>query len=237
MSTPALVTLQLWGVPGRAVPRALVRMATDRRRLRGVPGLRFAKLLGTGSGETFGLADADARHWALLTTWEDEAAADAFEQGPVSRGWESLAEERWTARLVPISSRGSWSRQAPFGPAAAERRPDEDGGRVAALTRARLVPRRAATFWRSVPPVSAALHASPGLRFAVGVGEAPVGLQGTFSVWDSAASLRAFAYRGVAHQRVIADTTRLGWYAEELFARFGVLSAAGTYRGLDPLGP
>jgi hypothetical protein len=64
---------------------------------------------------------------------------------------------------------------------------------VAAVTRARLRPSRARSFWRAVPAVSADLAAQPGLRLAVGIGEAPMGLQGTFSVWESAAALRRFA--------------------------------------------
>jgi hypothetical protein len=97
------------------------------------------------------------------------------------------------------------------------------------------VPRTALRFWRAVPPVSADLHAGPGLRFALGVGEAPIGLQGTFSVWDSVDALNAFAYGRPAHAEAIRRTATEGWYAEELFARFAVLSAAGTVRGRDPL--
>ena len=37
-----------------------------------------------------------------------------------------------------------------------------------------------------------------------------------------------------AHARVVADTTRLGWYVEELFARFAVLDATGTLGGAEP---
>ena len=40
MTTP-LVTLHLWRVSPRDVPRALVRMATDRSRARKTPGVRF----------------------------------------------------------------------------------------------------------------------------------------------------------------------------------------------------
>jgi hypothetical protein len=87
-----------------------------------------------------------------------------------------------------------------------------------------------------VPPVSADLHAAPGLRLALGIGEAPLGLQGTFSVWDSLSALNAFAYRRAPHAAVIERTQREGWYAEELFARFAVLSTAGTLDGADPLG-
>jgi hypothetical protein len=92
-------------------------------------------------------------------------------------------------------------------------------------------------FWRAVPPVSGDLHAGPGLRFALGIGEAPIGLQGTFSVWNSARALNEFAYGRPAHVAVVRRTAEEGWYAEELFARFAVLSAAGTVGGRDPLAP
>ncbi|MGY1618791.1 monooxygenase [Geodermatophilus sp. SYSU D00691] len=231
MSGDPVVTLHVWGVPGRAVPAAVARMATDRRPLRRSPGLRFAKLLGTGSGRTFTVRDADPRRWAVLAVWDDDAAADAFDRGRTVAGWLRLADEQWRARLRPLAARGRWSRREPFG----SPRPRRWDGPVAAVTRARLVPRKAVTFWRAVPPVATDLHAGPGLRFALGIGEAPLGLQGTFSVWESAAALNAFAYDRPAHAAAVAATAREGWYAEELFARFALLDAAGTVGGRDPL--
>jgi hypothetical protein len=228
-------TLHLWRVPATAVPQAALRLALDRSALRHTPGLVFWKLLGTGDARTFAARDADPRTWALLGVWEDAGALAAFERrSPVSAAWRRLAVERWRADLRLVAARGRWSGCAPFGPAGGVAPP---GRPVAALTRARLVPRRAAAFWRAVPPVTADLHRHPGLLFAVGVGEAPVGFQGTFSVWESAAAMRAFAYRGAAHRRVIAETAALGWYAEELFARFAVMQTTGTVRGHDPLQP
>jgi hypothetical protein len=227
-----IATLHVWGVPGRSVPAALVRMAADRRALRRTPGLRFAKLLGTGSGRTFTVRDADPRRWAVLAVWDDARAADAFEGGDVVRRWQRIADEQWTARLRPLAARGEWYRQEPFG----RPWPRRWNGPVAAVTRARLVPRKALAFWRAVPPVSADLHDSPGLRFALGIGEAPLGLQGTFSVWDSAAALNSFAYDRAPHAAVVTRTAQEGWYAEELFARLALLSAEGTVGGRDPLG-
>ncbi len=232
MSAPPLVTLHLWGVPARAVPRAVLHMAADRRPLARTPGLRFAKLLGTGSGRTFTVRDADPRRWGLLAVWDDDAAATAFASGPLPAGWRRFADEEWTATLRPLASRGLWSRQEPFG----RPWPQRWDGPVVALTRARLVPRKALTFWRAVPPVSADLHESPGLRFALGIGEAPIGLQGTFSVGDSSAALNSFAYDRAPHAAVVTRTAQEGWYAEELFARLGLLSAEGTVGGRDPLG-
>ena len=228
---PGLVTLHLWGVPGRAVPRAVLHMAADRGPVRRSRGLRFAKLLGTGSGRTFTPHDADLRRWGLLAVWDDASAADAFDLGGVVGTWRRFASEEWVARLRPLASRGLWSRQEPFGRPS----PGPWAGPVAAVTRARLVLRRAPGFWRAVPAVSADLHQAPGLRLALGIGEAPLGLQGTFSVWSSSADLNAFAYGRAAHTAVVERTERERWYAEELFARFAVLSTSGTLDGADPL--
>src|SRR3712207_7693200 len=57
-------------------------------------GLRFAKLLGTGSGRNFTVRDADPRRWALLAVWDDERAAAAFETGDVVARWRRIADEQ-----------------------------------------------------------------------------------------------------------------------------------------------
>ena len=228
---PPLVTLHLWRVPARRVPAALLRMATDRTAVRRTPGVRFAKLLGTGDGRRFTPRDADPTRWALLTCWADPDQAARFEAGPVVRGWRRLADEQFRAELQPVAARGSWSGRRPFGDPV----PQRTTGPVAAVTRARLSTRRSAQFWGAVPPVSAALHRSPGLLAAVGIGEAPIGLQGTFSLWRDAASLREFAHAGTAHREVVARTAAAGWYVEELFARFAVVRATGTLDAKDPL--
>jgi hypothetical protein len=224
---PALVTVHLWGVGASRVPAAFTAMARDRRPVRRQPGLRFAKLLGTGDGRTFTVRDADLRHWALLATWDSPEAAERFEQSAVVRRWDARSHERLRVAMTPLTSKGEWSGQQPFG----SPEPVKHPGPVAAVTRARLHPARAAAFWRSVPPVSARLRQSPGLLLALGIGEAPIGLQGTFSLWSSATSLRDFAHRTPEHAEVVARTHQVGWYAEELFARFAVVSANGSYAG------
>jgi hypothetical protein len=228
---PALVTFHLWRIARPAVPRAVLRMALDRAAVRRTPGLRFAKLLGTGDGRTFTVRDADLLRWGLLATWTSPQAARAFEAGSaVARGWQRLAVETWRGDLRPVAARGTWSGREPFGDPV----PVRSDGAVAALTRARLRPAAAASFWQAVPPVSADLRDRPGLRAAVGIGEAPLGLQGTFSLWESGAAVREFA-RGPAHAEVVARTSAERWYAEELFARFDVVGSTGTVDGRDPL--
>ena len=70
------------------------------------------------------------------------------------------------------------------------------------------------------------LHNAPGLLFSIGIGEAPIGLQGTFSVWQSGSALRDFAYKNAPHRAAIDDTKRFDWYSEELFARFELINTA-----------
>jgi hypothetical protein len=66
------------------------------------------------------------------------------------------------------------------------------------------------------------------------MGEWPVGLQGTFSLWESTKALTEFAYAG-PHRDVIKRTPDERWYIEELFARFAVLDSVGTVDGMAPL--
>jgi heme-degrading monooxygenase HmoA len=221
------VALHVWGVPTGRIPQAVARMGLDRRPMRALPGLRFAKLLGTGSGRTFTVRDADPHHWAVLTVWDDEGGPDRFDASSVGRGWDALADERARFVLRPLSARGRWAGRSPFGDPVAARW----DGPVAAITRARIRPKLLATFWRSVPPVSLDLHAGGGVLLAMGIGEAPVALQGTFSVWADNKALTDFAHRRAPHREAMARTAELGWYAEELFARFAVVDARGSFGG------
>jgi hypothetical protein len=82
-------------------------------------------------------------------------------------------------------------------------------------------------FWRAVPPVTKSLHESPGLISAIGIGEAPIGLQ-TFHLARWRIYFREFAYKGEAHTKAIAATAEHNWYAEELFARFAVINESGS---------
>jgi hypothetical protein len=219
----AQVALHVWRVPRRALPAVLHRMAVDRARLRATPGVRFAKLMGTGTGRAFGPSDADLFRWAALVV-SDGPVDDT----PVVHAWNRLSTAHARVDLEPIASRGTWSGAEPFAPTG--RRP---AGPVLALTRARLRPRRILTFWRAVPPVVAELHRAPGLLARFGIGEAPIGWQGTVSVWRSPADLVGFAYRQPEHRAAIARTVHTGWYAEELFARFAVCGVTGDRRVLD----
>ncbi|MCU0301625.1 MAG: hypothetical protein MUF35_08500 [Candidatus Nanopelagicales bacterium] len=225
--TPAVVSLHVWGVADRHVPSAVVRMARHRRPARGLPGVTFAKLLGTGSARTFTPRDADARHWGMLLCWSDSGGPTRFADSPIAASWDRIADESATWLLRPITSTGRWAGRQPFG----DPIPQRWDGPVAAITRGRIKPSHWRAFWAAVPPVALDVRDGGGLTFALGIGEAPIGLQGTFSTWTGNAALRAFAYQRGPHQAVIAQTRQRDWYAEELFARFALLAAAGSHDG------
>ena len=213
------VHLHVWRIPAAAWPQALWRMAADRRRVRAVPGVRFAKLLGTGRGAGFGPARPDPARWAALTV--SDGAAPPFPH------WDRLAVAWCRLDLEPLSSRGAWAGRDPF-PGTGTAPPGEAGtGPVLVLTRARLRPWRAVAFWHAIGPVGAAVRRAPGLLAAFGIGEAPLGWQGTVSLWRGHGDLLDFAYRQPEHLRVVRRTPTVRWYAEELFARFAVRQVSG----------
>lgn len=216
-------TLHVWRVPGPRLPSALWRLARDRARLRRTPGVCFGKLLGTGRGRAFGPTAADPTRWAALLVWESADAAARFDTTPVARSWRRLAHGYCRLDLTPIASRGAWAGADPFAPAEAT----GTDGLVLALTRARLRPLRAVRFWRAIAPVARAIVDAPGLITTFGIGEAPIGWQGTISLWQCPQDLVEFAYRHPEHRRAIARTPAARWYAEELFARFAVLDITG----------
>jgi hypothetical protein len=227
-----ITRIDLFTVVPAAIPLALVRMATDRRALRRQPDLTFWKLLGTGDGRTFDARDADLRRWGVLTVWPGQHSAQRFADATLLDGWRRLATEHWWATLRPVRAKGEWSQRQPFGPPFVDAAPDVP---IAALTRARLRWSRAARFWRAIPPVNADLAARQGLLLRLGIGEAPIGLQGTFSLWRNLEALHAFAYRAQPHREVIGRSGRERWYAEELFVRFAITASGGTIFALDPL--
>jgi len=218
-----VTVLYFWRINRQSIPAAFFRMALDRRSLKRSTGVSFAKLLGCGKGESFTPSDADPRRWAILITI-DESELVKFDDSSLVKRWRKKSTSEFRVMLDAISVHGEWSKRKPFEISA----PKDFSGKVVAITRARITWRQTLRFWRAVPPVTSALHVAPGLIKAIGIGEAPIGLQGTFSIWESAAAVRAFAYQGAAHQGAIAATKEHNWYSEELFGRFAVREVRGT---------
>jgi hypothetical protein len=216
-----ITVVYFWQIKKVYLPFAILFMATHKFALKRLSGVSFVKLLGTGKGESFTPKDADPYRWGVLVTIEKDDL-DKLDQSKVIRGWQRIAKKEYRVVLKPISVHGLWSGKQPF-----EVEKFDWSGKIAAITRARIVWRKNLVFWRAVPPVTISLHQSPGLINAIGIGEAPIGLQGTFSLWESAAHLREFAYKGQAHTQAIRATEVNKWYSEELFSRFAVMQERG----------
>ena len=218
---------------GARASLGLARLALDRRPLARIAGVRFSRLLGTGRGRTTSLSIDPARR-AAFVVWDDADALDAFlRSSPVAARWRA-AGEHYAVRLRLVSGGGRWRGAEPLAglPVAAAA-----GGPVAVLTRADVRVRSWRPFVSAGRPVSSALAAGvDGLLAVVGVGEAPIGRQATFSLWRDAAAVDAFAYGNAAHVDVVRRTRVEGWYGDELFARFAPETIEGTWDGIDPLG-
>ena len=227
-----MIRIYFWKIPRRNIGWALLRLGLDRISLWRMNGVSFWKLLGAGKGETFTPRDADPLRWGLLIVI-DPKHIEELESSRLLQRWRKRSLSEFSADLSPISVHGQWSGQEPFSSQVnsqvhSQGNVDKNwNGYVAAITRARIKWRKNLMFWRAVPPVTTSLRTSPGLISAIGIGEAPIGLQGTFSLWESGEAVRNFAYRGEAHKAAIASTHREEWYAEELFARFAVTRSYG----------
>lgn len=214
---------------GRA-PLAMMRLGTDRLWLPRVEGLAFWRLLGTGRDDDTG-PGADLRRTALFAVWDDESDLDRFlATHRVARRWDGVAEA-WHVRLRGIGGHGTWRGVDPLDGLIE----GDASGPVAVITRADVRRRAWREFGAAGREVDDELHTADGLIDVVGIGEAPVGRLATFSLWESAATLRHYAYAMPRHQRVIEQTRDGDWYAEEMFARFEPYDSSGSWSGRDPL--
>jgi quinol monooxygenase YgiN len=195
--------------------------------LRSVRGLRFAKALGSGQRGGFGLRPSLSRQ-GLFAVFENEATADAFvESSPTVAAYRAHAAELCLVKLRATSCRGSWSGQSIGVSASASA---HAGLPVASLTRASIRPHKALRFWSRSPPAEAALERAEGCVLAMGLGEAPLLRQATFSVWESQAAMDAYARSG-AHQQAIRASLQGNWFSESMFVRFVPLRITGVWKG------
>jgi spheroidene monooxygenase len=208
---------------------ALTQMGLARPAMARTPDIGFWKLCGSGTGEGFTPVPNTAVY-AILATWPDHETARArVADAPVWQRYRAHAEEDWTVFLAPTSARGEWSGVAPFSPVAAA-----PGGPLAALTRATVRLPIALRFWKRVPDISAMIGTDPNVAFKIGIGEVPLLHQVTFSIWPSERAMAGFARTGPPAAAIRAVREE-GWFKEELYARFSVVSDLGTWNGESPL--
>ena len=225
-SVSEVMLLQLVRWRTGAAAWGLSRLVLGPRALGRAPGLHFTRVLGSGRNGGFGLAPGFDRQGVAAFFADEDSARDYAAQSPALQVRRDHSQECLLLLCRASAARGSWAghTMAATSPAAAPGEP------VAALTRASIRPRHARAFWRHTPAAQAALDAAPGCRLAAGLGEAPLLRQATFSLWDDAASMEAFARRG-AHRQASADATGRDWFSESMFVRLVPIEMEGTWHG------
>lgn len=195
-----------------------------------VNGLAFFKILGSGAGNGFSIFP-DFGTYCLLGVWPDAGdARQFFDAHPLFREFAGRCHSYQTFFLETMQAHGAWDGRQPFEGTASL----QAGQPIAVITRARIRFRRLWRFWTFVPPVSAAISRhQEGLLLAIGIGELPLIQQATFSIWRSPEAMKQYAYQSRLHREVIQKTRELGWYSEELFARFRPVGFEGN--GENPL--
>ncbi|MBU3725626.1 MAG: spheroidene monooxygenase [Burkholderiaceae bacterium] len=201
------------------------RFVLGRWPLRNIPGLSFSKILGSGHEGGFGLKPSATRQ-GLFCLFEQEIQADQFlRHSKVVTAYRARAREFFSCKLQAYSCKGSWS-----GTSIPVEGNAPASGPIAALTRASIRPSKASAFWRNSPPAELSLAKAQGCLIAVGLGEAPVLRQATFSIWESVEAMNSYARTG-AHMDAIKASLGGQHFSESMFVRFRPISPQGVWKG------
>ena len=200
------------------------RFVIQRFFMRGVDGLVFSKVMGSGFEGGFGLRPSGSRQ-ALFCLFANEVAADRFLTSDIAHAYASRSREFCTAKLRAYSCKGTWAGRAIEVTASVP-----STGPIATLTRASIKPLSARRFWRMQPASEVSLNQASGCLLATGVGEAPFFRQATFSLWTGVDAMNAYARTG-AHLAAIKAAHSGGFFSESMFVRFVPLRLTGSWRG------
>jgi len=212
------------------IPFAFLGMAILRLPLWLNSKCKFWKLMGSGKNAQVDLGP-DFKHWAILTTWDSELDCDKFYKESIPMKWfRFFGSEEFTILLKPMSSHGLWSKTQPF---IADKNLSSSDERIAVITRAAIKFKKVKEFRRNIKRAAIAMREADGYILSAGMGENPFFDQATFSIWENAAAMKAYAYKSFDHADVIKMTRERQWYSEELFARFKIIKTFGTLNGVS----
>jgi hypothetical protein len=210
---------------------ALSQMGLAPARLKGTAGMQFLKLLGTGA-EGFS-TKPDWSVYGVLQVWDGADSAETFFRNhPQFNRYLQKSEECLRIYMHPIKSKGQWDGLNPFNETSI---PVSGMQALAVITRATIHKKFLHTFWKNVPDSQRPLKGIRGLIYTKGIGETPYIDMATFSLWTDEEAMKAYAYGTKAHQQVIRKTREIGWYKEELFARFYPYKISGNWKDIPNL--
>ena len=168
--------------------------------------LAISSARGQWDQQSWGLSDAPSQQ--LSPQWQQRLNTRGAAASAVALGKDSASAEMASVAQAAAS--------APLG----------------VLTRASIQPSKTTAFWRHAPATQASLDAAPGCLLAMGLGEAPLVRQCTFSLWQDEKAMLGYAQEG-AHQMASSAAWRQKFFSESLFVRMRVLRMAGLWQGQD----
>ncbi|HEX4305935.1 MAG TPA: hypothetical protein VHZ54_07870 [Solirubrobacterales bacterium] len=194
-----------------------------------VAGLTYAETVLTAPLGAGVLPKPTLAEVGLIAGWEDDEHLDRFLADPAMAG--PLASG-WHVRMRPVRVFGAW----PAMPGLPDEPiPVEDTEPVVVLTLGRPRLTRLHSFLPTSARAEAALDGVPGLLASTGLAHPPR-LVSTFSVWESAAAMRAYAHHDAgAHTAAVRRDREVGFHHESAFIRFRPYRSAGSWAGRDPL--
>ena len=166
---------------------------------------------------------------ALVAAWDDDAALDAWlERAPLAK---RLAGG-WHVRLQPLRAYGAWRSLDPLFAGAEE--PAEDGEPVVVITYGRPRVKVLHRFLAASQAAEDRAVADPAMVAGTALAR-PLGLVCTFSVWRTAAEMRAYAVQSHEHLAAMKGMREHDFHHESIFARFRPYRAEGLWDGREPV--
>lgn len=210
-------------------PRAAAAVLLRPPKPAAVPGLSYVETTATAPLGAPLLPPTQLGRVGMIAAWDDDDALERFSQThPLAK---RLAGG-WQVRLEPLRVSGAWAGM-PGLPARAL--PVDDDEPVAVLTLGRLRLLRTGPFRRSATPAERDAIADGALLAGTGLARPPR-LVATFSLWRSAAAMRAYAYNGSGtHQAAVQADRAKAFHHESAFVRFRPYASAGSWDNSDPL--
>lgn len=166
----------------------------------------------------------------LIAFWDrDDALDDFLASHPLARRLAS----GWHARLRPLRASGAWSELPGLEDV---HEPVDDDEPVAVITLGRVRLSRLVPFVRTNRGAMGLAVRDHALAAATGLARPPR-LVATFSVWRTAAAMRAYAYgqAGPGHRAAIDAHRARPFHHESMFIRLRPYASVGAWDGRDPL--
>lgn len=198
-----------------------------------MPGLLFAKIMGSGEGGGFSLKPSGT-HQGLIFVFDCIQNASNYLHSDELKRYCDKTRESWQGVMAVHSCRGTWNGKGwqSKGVLDGYESAEHATGPLASLTRGSIRATQALAFWKHAPAAQNDLLSAPGCELAVGLGEAPLLRQCTFSLWSNAKSLIDYAQQG-AHLKAITAAHKYNFFSESMFVRMQVLHMAGKWRGRE----